>query len=52
MDTNQILAYVYEIQGNSDPNDSPATRKERLARIYEIACEIMDRTGYQPWDGR
>ncbi len=52
MDVDKILDAVYEIQGNADPNDSPRTRKERLDRIYELACEVMDRTGYDPDAGK
>ncbi len=45
-----VLEALYEIQGNSDPNDStePDDMKNRLDLIYRITCDIMDKSGYQP----
>jgi hypothetical protein len=50
MDINAILMLVYEIQGLADPNDSQTLQslKERMKETWEKACEIMDRTGFQP----
>lgn len=50
MDSTAILEAVYEIQGLSDPNDSPETQLERLQRIYELASTVMRKTGYEPSD--
>lgn len=48
MGTYEILALVHEIQGAADPNQPKDTLKARMAEIWEKACEVMDRTGYQP----
>jgi hypothetical protein len=48
MDSAEIMALVHEIQGAADPNHPKETLKTRMAEIWEKACEIMDRTGYQP----
>jgi hypothetical protein len=50
MDMQQILDMIYVIQGIADPNQPQdlASFKQRMQEIWEMACEIMDRTGYQP----
>ena len=48
MGSHEILMAIYEIRGCSDPNDSPETLKERMDRIYELACRVMEETGFMP----
>ena len=48
MDSNEILELVYEIQGRSDPAHSADSLAERMQTIYDVACDIMQRTGYDP----
>lgn len=51
MGSHEILAAVYEIRGLSDSGGllaEPEAMEECLRRIYELACEVMDRTGYEP----
>lgn len=48
VDFHYLLTTLYEIQGLSDPNDSPKTLEERMTRIHELACETMQRSGFQP----
>jgi hypothetical protein len=44
----ELLTMLYQIQGLSDPNDSPATQAERLKEINELASKAMDDSGFQP----
>lgn len=50
MDIQAILQLVYEIQGLADPNDLQTLEslKSRMDEIWDKACEIMERTGFQP----
>lgn len=48
MGFDEILRMVHEMQGAADPNHNPADIAERMQKIWELACEIMDRTGWQP----
>lgn len=52
-----LLGALYEIQGLADPEHDrsmivPSRRvtafQERVALIYAIACDMMERSGYQP----
>lgn len=48
MDTHAILQIMYEIQGNADPAHPEKSLKERMQEIYDKACEVMRRTGFDP----
>ncbi len=48
MDVNAILEAVYLIQGQADPNHPADSLEERMQAVYQLACMVMDRTGYQP----
>ena len=50
MDVSTIVDIVYQIQGAADPNHPDDSLKERMREIYDWACHVMDRTGYQPVD--
>lgn len=59
MDIHAILQAVYEIQGAADPNHDNRKGKtdvrlcdyqRRMKEIWERACDVMDRTGFQPND--
>jgi hypothetical protein len=49
MNNYDLLQLVYEIQGSADPNhpDTLESLKERMKEIWEKACEIMERTGFE-----
>jgi hypothetical protein len=48
MGSDEILSRVYEIQGRADASHPAETLAERMQEIYDLACEIMQGTGYQP----
>ena len=48
MDSDEILALVYEIQGNAEPAHPANSLAERMQTIFDVACDIMQRTGYEP----
>lgn len=48
MDSIKILWEVYRIQGLSDPNQPATDLAERIAEIYELACSVMEQTGFDP----
>jgi hypothetical protein len=48
MDSYQILMAVYRIQGASDPNHNDSDIKERMREIFDDACEVMRKTGFNP----
>ena len=48
MDSYNILNAVYQIQGLADPNESPKSLEERMREIYDLACHVMEQTGFQP----
>lgn len=50
MFSQEILDVLYRIQGAADPNHPAKTLKERMREIWDLACEVMDKTGYQPRD--
>ena len=50
MDSETILRKVYEIQGAADPSHPADSLAERMQEIFDLACEIMQGTGWQPQD--
>lgn len=48
MDVHAILEAVYRIQGLSDSSHPAKSLEERMAEIFDLACDIMRRTGFQP----
>jgi hypothetical protein len=48
----ELLNQLYQIQGKSDPAhpETVESLKERMAEIYEIACDAMNQSGFQPED--
>ncbi len=48
MDVGEILDAVYLIQGIADPNTTVSNPALKLALIYDLACHVMEKTGYQP----
>lgn len=49
MDSYEILYALYRIQGLSDP--AHGVESDKLDEIYEIASDVMRRTGFQPNPG-
>lgn len=43
-----LLSALYQIQGASDPNDSPDTMAKRMQEIFYLASEQLLAAGYQP----
>ena len=43
-----LLQALYEIQGASDPNQSPASAAERLEEIFDRASKQLEAAGWQP----
>lgn len=48
MGSHDILMAVYRTQGLADPNHSADDLKARMDEIYEMACDVMRRTGFHP----
>lgn len=48
MNTDEILEIMYRIQGFSDPNGNTEMMTERMTEIFELASDVMRRTGYHP----
>lgn len=48
MDVTAILEAVHRIQGAADPNHPAESMAARMDEVWEVACEVMRRTGYQP----
>lgn len=49
MDSYEILHALYRIQGLADPQNG--VQSETLDEIYEIASDVMRRTGFNPDPG-
>ena len=51
MGSHDILMAVYRTQGLADPNNPSSSAddlKARMDEIYEMACDVMRRTGFHP----
>jgi hypothetical protein len=48
MPVSEIVEALYRMQCLADPNHPADSMLERLEEMYDIACDIMRRTGYMP----
>jgi len=50
VDFNELLSTLYEIQGLADPSQPLENAAQRLAEIYELACQKIKASGWHPED--
>ncbi len=48
VDFESLLSALYEIQGAADPNHPASSLKERMDEVFEIASDLLARSGWHP----